>query len=585
MTHPSHFKSISGIFGLLYMIERFRSKVTLIKPVRFQILQSSFLTPMDKTRAAESLIRILTAKDQAYEDLNAWVAELDSFDDEAAIKIREAWRREHPSHSLAREDAVGFLDCYIRERFYNTAQLEKSHLDSMIEPLVLTFFDVMTDIYVAAVVLMRGKYVLGCALLTPLLLANMLNAFTGLAQVEYPMNIPAALLGLLGFKPIWHVYHITINRSKDYDNVGDDDPRQRVTMPPQLQIHFTHIIDALCESIPAGFLQFYLLVSQNKQQSLLNVVSLVTSTLTTGYLLAIAARDIDTDPRHRSHHPHVHGYVPIEPWAHLLTTMGQVVFVTGMCSARTAAVGLLASVSIILMLVFTTFELILFGILRTIDRSFKFFASRFDGITTSCLVHFLWYWLGTCAAPSVMRDGHVLGPHWYALLIVYTLAISNPLMVGMALGLFSSDKLRVSRKILICVFLASEVIAFLGAGLTWAFMNQRYRKTFYEYLTYRDYLEKYWWPNNVHSRLGDGHDAARATVILMDTPYYWNKEQVLHWVRSRWAAWHNAHDEDKPAWYDDDFIERLEFGLKYFGAPNFIDEELRMKAHPSRRYE
>lgn len=169
------------------------------------------------------------------------------------------------------KEKVGqFLQEYMLEQYYTQNEVAKARLDGAIEPLLLTCVDVATDLTVAILLIKRGRRVVGGALLGTFVISNLINALVGSIIQE---SIPATVLALLGFKQVYDLYYCTGDKTgQDVKKVGE---KESDTLNRDSIILFTHMIEAILESIPAGFIQFSLIVSERKQQNLVNVISLI----------------------------------------------------------------------------------------------------------------------------------------------------------------------------------------------------------------------------------------------------------------------------------------------------------------------
>lgn len=81
-----------------------------------------------------------------------------------------------------------------------------------------------------------------------------------------------------------------------------------------------------------------------------------------------------------------------------------------------------------------------------------------------------------------MRDGHILAPHFYMSIVVYTCMVSNPAMtlVGLYSPIANHRIFEVERIHILGILLFAEGMTIVGAFFMRTYMKPQYRKTFYE---------------------------------------------------------------------------------------------------------
>lgn len=207
-------------------------------------------------------------------DLNRCVERFETFDEEAIIAKSTDWLIEHFPELTTGEITLDNIDEaklkmgqllqeYMLEHYYTQSEVAKARLDGAIEPLLLTCVDVATDLTVGILLIKRGRYIVGGALLGSFLVTNIVNALVGSIIQR---SAVATGMALFGFKPIYDVYISTGNNitRQVVKNVG---AKESDTINPDSIILFTHMIEAILESIPAGFIQFSLIVPTQATKS------------------------------------------------------------------------------------------------------------------------------------------------------------------------------------------------------------------------------------------------------------------------------------------------------------------------------
>ncbi len=99
----------------------------------------------------------------------------------------------------------------------------------------------------------------------------------------------------------------------------------------------------------------------------------------------------------------------------------------------------------------------------------------------------------------------------------------------------------------------SAVCVAAGAG-AYRYVPQSHRKTFYEHLTFKRYVETFWW-NEANYRTDhkgrelDTQEGIRAIIPLRFAPHYLPTERCRAFYAENWARW----EEEPPEWFDEEF--------------------------------
>jgi len=112
----------------------------------------------------------------------------------------------------------------------------------------------------------------------------------------------------------------------------------------------------------------------------------------------------------------------------------------------------------------------------------------------------------------------------------------------------------------------------VGAALTWAMMEPRYRKTFYQHRTMKTYLTEWKCTLQTHSDVGVGHDACFAELFVLYSPYHWPAPEMLRAWLAQWPEWERA--ADPPSWFTEEW-QRHVLGLV---PPELLPEEVRPRS-------
>ena len=90
-----------------------------------------------------------------------------------------------------------------------------------------------------------------------------------------------------------------------------------------------------------------------------------------------------------------------------------------------------------------------------------------------------------------------------------------------------------------------------GAG-AYRYVPRSHRRTFYEHLTFRRYVETFWWNEARHGvdpNIELDTDGVRAGLPLWLSPHYLPTERCRAFYAENWAKW----EEEEPEWFDEEF--------------------------------
>ena len=153
-------------------------------------------------------------------------------------------------------------------------------------------------------------------------------------------------------------------------------------------------------------------------------------------------------------------------------------------------------------------EFLVFLGVRVARGEWRSFKARSDGVAQSLFTNFGQFPMVLAVPFPQLRNPLWLGPDLYCFSLIYSLFVSNPLMIFVAFRV-NGGSLRIHETEAWLGLAAAVGVALFGAGVLWASMTPSYRKTFYQRRTLREHIEKWHWDTRVVARIGKGHDAAR----------------------------------------------------------------------------
>ena len=178
------------------------------------------------------------------------------------------------------------------------------NLNRIVVGAVVSTLDLFTDIYVAYMYWVQGRYGffnLTVGMLSASMFLNFVHVFAqnrklGLKRVIFEM-VPA----LVGLKPALDAKRVTSGlKIEEGQLVG-----------PLEDMIITKNIEMFAESIPGVVIQLAAIADLG-QATPGAVTSLTVSALSTGFISATISYDLDTDPKNRQTNPDFYGYIPNE---------------------------------------------------------------------------------------------------------------------------------------------------------------------------------------------------------------------------------------------------------------------------------
>ena len=229
--------------------------------------------------------------------------------------------------------------------------------------------------------------------------------------------------------------------------------------------------------------------------------------------------------------------------------LGMTLFIGGFNAAKMASLAILLSASPLLTAAWLFVECAAFLGLRmlTQEGQWRGSASGTDGFGISLVVHVVYY-AGMLAAPLPMgRHPSCAGPRAYSILVVYSLAINSVIMtVGFQIDRSDGGRnaIATSEPMMRLVLLTATAVALCGAMVTWRYMNEDHRSTFYRHESLQQQMD-WMWENRTTAPRGSGRDAARAHLLITASWRYWPPtDKVKAWL-SQWEEW----EREPPEWF------------------------------------
>ena len=433
----------------------------------------------------------------------------------------------------------------------------------MLGGLLLTYTDLVTDIFVALQFLADPELE-GWAFWTfgSIVVSLVVQAFC--AVILQPGQLLAFFAGLTGFKPIVDTWRVISGAPRPPGQVWSADA----------VLATSRMVEILLESLPQAVLQSFVLV-HSAAPTTLQLVSLVGSCATTGYILAMTDFDLDHNKRMRRSEPTLYGIFPSrtlsalaphgggrDPGGHahagrrkIAMFFGDMLLITGHNAARVlaVAVALTATLPGLLVPAWVLCEWALFNAVRHFEaRSWRWCFRRRDGVfmgfmlNTGCYLiittaPFLWWRLPFFCSPHIWLWGIVAAAFSNAALMYVALEVVGD---GAKIGLLGMAT-TAPWMLLLAACVAVSAAGFL---LVWLNMVPALRHTLYRRRTVRQHVELTLWGAGTYTgRHGHGLTDSRGRILSVFARRYWPpKAKVRAWAQAHWAEWEDP--ATRPRW-------------------------------------
>ncbi|GMH91757.1 hypothetical protein TL16_g12147 [Triparma laevis f. inornata] len=299
-------------------------------------------------------------------------------------------------------------------------------------------------------------------------------------EVDHFKPLWVVLLGLVGMKPALESFR-DATRATPF-------PTQKMSNDQML---FTsRITEVITEAIPQAVVQTLVLLQYPDQRTSLQFVSLFTSFLTTGFVVASADKEFDTSKHRRKQDPLLFGYVPKDS-AHRQMVASVSFFTLYMFVKVFSLCLLIASSSFRYAVGLLTLEYFAILAWRKSYGNWRFFQRGVDGVGFSLFSHFCWY-ISLLAAPfPLTRTPTTLTPRVYSGRLAYMLGINFVIPLFSYRVFEGIDYITESQA---WVFLATTTLVCLVSGfVAFQYVPDSHKPTFYKRWTFKEHMTTYWW--------------------------------------------------------------------------------------------
>ncbi|GMH59753.1 hypothetical protein TL16_g02897 [Triparma laevis f. inornata] len=406
---------------------------------------------------------------------------------------------------------------------------------------LLSYFDIITDILVLVDLIERNSrmaLVQGISLGVSFLFQSVLSLACG-------QPIWVVLSGLVGLKPAIESWR-DATRAKAFPNqkLGND-----------YMLIISRMTEVISEAIPQSLVQTLVVLMYPDQRTTLQFVSLLTSFLTTGFVVASSDREVDKSKYRRKSEPLLFGYVP-ETNSHK-QMVASISFFSLYKLAKVSSLSLLiASSSFRYAVILLILEF--FGFLgwRMTYRNWRVYKRGLDGRGFSLFAHFCWYICLLSAPFPVVRIPTALAPRIYAGGLLYMLSVNFMILVFSYQVFDASAYLSQTN-----AWTGLSTITFLclvSGGIALYYVPGSHKATFYKSLTWKEHVATFWWNDcrcdkDHNHKITTDQQYIRAMIPIWVSKHYTPDDKIVAFYKDHWKDW----CADPPDWFDEEFKSRV----------------------------
>ncbi len=183
-----------------------------------------------------------------------------------------------------------------------------------------------------------------------------------------------------------------------------------------------------------------------------------------------------------------------------------------------------------------------------------------DGAGFGLLVH-LGFYIALLSAPfPLLRNPTFLTSRVYSGGLLYMLMV-NFVLVSITYRYY--DQGTVDERTARGVLSTMTAVCIVAGAVAYRYVPRSHRKTFYEHLTFKRYVETFWWNearNDVDhkGRELDTQEGVRACLSLAFSSHYLPMQRCKAFYAENWARW----EEEQPEWFDEEFKAEVPKELK-----------------------
>ena len=460
-------------------------------------------------------------------------------DPEAADNLKEEVKKfmdEQVQKGLSEEEANNLKIEAIVKLVEEKKEIDIFKVLRVLGKTVISYADIATDVLVLLEFMAKNR--------TMAVIQGISLGFSMLVQCIWSllMGQPSwmGLLGLVGMKPLAEAWRDAV-QAKPF-------PKQKIGNETLLMTSRLH--EVVFEAIPQSLIQSVALLLYPDQRSYLQFISLFASFLTTGFMVATADRDIDTNKKQRQTEPLLYGYAKVNCYPQIISSI--VCFTCYKATKMFSLALLIASAPpeyTIGLLIIELFAILLW---RKKYENWRFYGRGADGLSLGVLTHFTSYFSLLSAPFPIIRLPLLYTPKIYSGSLFY-MCFVNFIIVYVAYNVFGARNVLLESQAWVGLIAVTSLFVISGA-IAFSYVPKIHKRTFYKHRTAKEHISTYIWNEKIHARdhklreLRD-RDGIRAMIPIWYSIHYVPKEKLIELYGENWAGW----CADPPHWFDEEF--------------------------------
>ncbi|GMH55451.1 hypothetical protein TL16_g01910 [Triparma laevis f. inornata] len=335
-------------------------------------------------------------------------------------------------------------------------------------------------------------------------------------------------------------------------------------MDPMTELTVNKLIEMFAESIPGIIIQTSAIISELNSgvpTSSMAYISLLFSTLTTGFVSATLSYDYDTDPKKRAANPEFYGYVPDDARKRAVLFVTMTLMSSNQVLIHGILVVILGSIARSYALYYLVGNMLLYFFYKAVRGDLRHWIpiNGLTGSSLSVLLRLLIKFVVDFTGCIQFRHPYDVGGLYFTLnLFLPLIGLTAILAAGLLKETFTGEKEEgegegeeeggsneVTIKFITSLTVVLGTSLIILVGLFFALIDGEYRHTFFSVETGGQMTRRNFW---------DGSDVMKSQVFgVHETLWAPIREKVEAWVKAGWNNW----EEERPEWLTHDRKARV----------------------------
>ena len=400
----------------------------------------------------------------------------------------------------------------------------------LLTTLIVAYADTISDVILGVYYLQSNR--IGMSVTT--------LSFVGIMAVSQ-----AALSATFKQKPVDILYSLLLVKElvESFRLLYDVPAHQGQLQPTVAILSLSRFFEVALESVPQCVAQATALVSSSSSYQL---VSILTSSTATGWLLAVTDKEMDYSEYYNKYDPLFYGSYDRNSRAkRVVMTICVTLLCGATCLSRALSIGGLLHASTAATGAWLVGEYVFVVLVRAYDRCLVHYTTS-NAIACTFILGAIW--VGCTSAPlSWWRHVAFMSPHVWLGGIVYSHTVGH-CMIAVAAHIAPDSPAVYAYWPAVAVCSGVAVCGVVGILVC---ANDSHRWTYYRRYTLHMYAQQLW-NQEGYSDKGDDVEHSRAAVLCSFIEHYW-PPQAEQWIQDNWESW----VREPPAFFDDEFIDLI----------------------------